>query len=80
MLIIKYTLCVYLGNSTRRDYGTGHETQFVSFIACLDRLFHFSNEDCISFANFVFYRFDLNTFDLAPVSAFRLISADTSLL
>jgi len=33
-------LCVYLcesfGNATRIDYGTGHETNFLAFLCCLD--------------------------------------------
>lgn len=29
-------LCESFGNATRIDYGTGHETNFIAFLCCLD--------------------------------------------
>lgn len=54
----KIELAPYLvdsfGNSTRIDYGTGHETTFVAFLYCLARLGFFSGEDGPGLVLFVF--------------------------
>ena len=33
------------GNETRIDYGTGHETNFISFCCCLDKIGFFTKAD-----------------------------------
>jgi len=45
-------LCSYFtdafGNSTRIDYGTGHETAFAAWLACLARLGVFAESDLVA--------------------------------
>ena len=36
------------GNSTRIDYGTGHELAFVMFLTCLFKIEYFKKEDLIA--------------------------------
>ncbi len=43
-----------LGNETRIDYGTGHETTFVAFLYCLSRLGVFREEDEVALVSQVF--------------------------
>jgi len=42
------------GNRTRIDYGTGHETNFVAWMYCLDILHQFTNDDYYSLVTKVF--------------------------
>ena len=37
-------LCESFGNSTRIDYGTGHETNFLCFLLCLDEIGYFGEK------------------------------------
>ena len=54
-------LAVYLegsvGNSTRLDYGTGHETAFVVFMLVIDELKLFAADDYQCVALMVFARY-----------------------
>lgn len=38
-------ISVFLGNSTRIDYGTGHEMNFALFLMCLFKLEYFTEAD-----------------------------------
>lgn len=42
------------GNSTRIDYGTGHETTFVALLYCLAALGVVGDEDRVALVNVVF--------------------------
>lgn len=46
-----------LGNATRIDYGTGHETTFAAFLYCLARLGVLREEDCEGVVLGVFERY-----------------------
>jgi len=52
-------LVASLGNETRIDYGTGHETTFVVLLTCLERLECFSSEagDYVNIPLTVFNRY-----------------------
>ncbi|XP_065203435.1 serine/threonine-protein phosphatase 2A activator-like [Planococcus citri] len=45
------------GNSTRIDYGTGHEMSFCMFLCCLFKIGAFKEEDCVAVVNKVFNRY-----------------------
>lgn len=44
------------GNSTRIDYGTGHEMSFCMFLCCLFKIGAFKEQDCVAVVNKVFNR------------------------
>ncbi|KAI5736588.1 hypothetical protein M8J76_005008 [Diaphorina citri] len=54
-------ISVYLkesfGNSTRIDYGTGHEMAFCMFLLCLFRIGAFSMDDRVAVVNRIFVRY-----------------------
>lgn len=45
------------GNSTRIDYGTGHEMSFCMFLCCLFQLKAFTLEDSVYVINNIFYSY-----------------------
>lgn len=47
------------GNSTRIDYGTGHEISFLMFLCCLFKIGVFMQEDKLAVATRIFPRYVL---------------------
>lgn len=54
---IKEYLTESFGNSTRIDYGTGHEMSFCMFLCCLFKIGAFVAADNLAVVNKVFDRF-----------------------
>lgn len=46
-----------MGNSTRIDYGTGHEMSFAAFLCCLFRIGAFVQEDSVAIVTKVFTKY-----------------------
>ncbi|KAK3850389.1 hypothetical protein Pcinc_042908, partial [Petrolisthes cinctipes] len=46
-----------VGNSTRIDYGTGHELSFIMFLTCLFKIGALTKEDSIATVNKIFQRY-----------------------
>ncbi|KAH7827251.1 phosphatase 2A activator [Monocercomonoides exilis] len=61
MKVEKETLIPYFndsfGNSTRIDYGTGHESAFICLLTCLNEIFRFSQNDLVAVGLRVFPRY-----------------------
>jgi serine/threonine-protein phosphatase 2A activator len=82
----KVELSVYLiesiGNTTRIDYGTGHETNFVAFLYCLERLGFVSRDDYEALILKVFHRYIVvmqriqKTYMLEPAGSHGVWSLD----
>ena len=45
------------GNETRIDYGTGHETNFIAFCCCLDKIGFLSKADDRAVILGIFHRY-----------------------
>ena len=45
------------GNETRIDYGTGHETNFIAFCCCLDKIGFFTKADDRAVILGIFHRY-----------------------
>jgi len=50
-------LCDSLGNSTRIDYGAGHEATFVLLLYALRKISFLNKEDSIALVNYVFWNY-----------------------
>lgn len=48
--------CEGFGNSTRIDYGTGHEMAFIMFLCCMFKIGAFLSDDKVAVVNKVFNR------------------------
>ncbi|XP_013415791.1 serine/threonine-protein phosphatase 2A activator-like isoform X1 [Lingula anatina] len=46
-----------IGNSTRIDYGSGHELSFIAFLCCLFKIGAYTQEDSVAAVNKVFQRY-----------------------
>uniref|UniRef100_A0A6B2LCB8 Serine/threonine-protein phosphatase 2A activator n=1 Tax=Arcella intermedia TaxID=1963864 RepID=A0A6B2LCB8_9EUKA len=54
--LAEYVVCSF-GDRTRCDYGTGHETNYLAFLCCLDRLGLFQPEDYVAVVVKVFLKY-----------------------
>lgn len=57
---IEVYLTESVGNSTRIDYGSGHEMSFVMFLYCLFKIEFLSLDDRAAAGNVIFERYSLN--------------------
>lgn len=46
-----------VGNSTRIDYGTGHELSFIMFLTCIFKIGALTQEDSLATVTKLFHRY-----------------------
>ncbi|OAF67534.1 hypothetical protein A3Q56_04637 [Intoshia linei] len=70
------------GNSTRIDFGTGHELSFLAFICCLEKIGFLSKDDYASIGLYLFERYTeivrlvIEKFHLEPAGSHGVWSLD----